>query len=204
MNIAYLHIFITVHPKVANRNANMKYISLLVLVIQNSSLALLLRYSRTVSGEQYITSTAVFLTEVVKIACSIGLLHYEMECDSKKTAESISEIFIRFTETVWVAVPAFLYTIQNNLLYVALTKLDAATYQVCMHVRYHTLCNNVYTQVSYQLKLLTTALFSVTMLNKKLTPIQWVALCILTVAVALVQVIILHTYKLNHTNLMSS
>ena len=107
-----LHIcifFITVHPKLVNRSFNMKYISLLVLVIQNSSLVLLLRYSRTVSGEQYISSTAVFLTEVVKIACSIGLLHYETECDSKTTAESIYEIFIRFTETIWVAVPAFLY-----------------------------------------------------------------------------------------------
>lgn len=116
---------------------NMKYISLLVLVVQNSSLVLLLRYSRTVSEEQYITSTAVYLTEVVKVVCSIGLLHYEMECNSRKTAELIHEIFIRFKETMWVAVPAFLYTIQNNLLYVALTKLDAATFQV--HITTHSM-----------------------------------------------------------------
>jgi len=44
------------------------------------------------------------------------------------------------------------------------------------------------TQVTYQLKLLTTALCAVLMLNKKVSPLQWVALCILTVAVALVQV----------------
>ena len=110
----------------------MKYISLLILVIQNSSLVLLLRYSRIVSGQPYITSTAVFLTEVLKIVCSVALLYYEMEYNYRKTAESIYDIFVRFTETFWVAVPAFLYTIQNNLLYVALTKLDAATYQVCI------------------------------------------------------------------------
>ena len=122
---------ILVHHKAKAHQPNMKYISLLVLVIQNSSLVLLLRYSRTVSGQPYITSTAVFLTEVLKIICSVSLLYYETECNCRKTAESIYDIFVRFTETLWVAVPAFLYTIQNNLLYVALTKLDAATYQVC-------------------------------------------------------------------------
>lgn len=130
--IIILHISFLVYQKAVEQQSNMKYISLLILVIQNSSLVLLLRYSRTVSGEPYIASTAVFLSEIVKIACSVGLLHHEMECDSKKTAESIQEVFIKFKETIWVAVPAFLYTIQNNLLYVALTKLDAATYQVSM------------------------------------------------------------------------
>ena len=33
-------------------------------------------------------------------------------------------------ETVLLAVPASLYTLQNNLLILALTNLDAATYQV--------------------------------------------------------------------------
>ena len=116
----------------AKNQLNMKYLSLLILVIQNSSLVLLLRYSRIVSGQPYITSTAVFLTEVLKITCSICLLHYETEFNFRKTTESIHDIFIRFTETLWVAVPAFLYTVQNNLLYIALTKLDAATYQVCI------------------------------------------------------------------------
>lgn len=178
-------------------NIDMKYISLLTLVIQNSSVVLLLRYSRVASGDLYITSTAVFMTEVVKFICSIGLLHYEMDCNFKKTVESIYEIFVKFTETLRVAVPAFLYTIQNNLLFISLTKLDAATYQVCdlykcvTMVMYGLVCMCV--QVTYQLKLLTTALFSVFMLNKKLTPLQWVSLCILTVAVALVQVNICHS-----------
>ena len=124
-------LIILVHHKTKAHQVNMKYISLLILVMQNSSLVLLLRYSRTVSGQPYITSTAVFLTEVLKIVCSIVLLYYETEYNFRKTTESIYDIFIRFTETLWVAVPAFLYTVQNNLLYVALTKLDAATYQVC-------------------------------------------------------------------------
>lgn len=73
-------------------------------------------------------------------------------------------------EVIKISVPSFLYVIQNNLLYLALTNLDAATYQVC-----------------YQLKILTTALFSATMLNRKFSKTKWLALVILTIGVAVVQ-----------------
>lgn len=65
-------------------------------------------------------------------------------------------------------IPALLYTAQNNMLFTALTHLDAATYSVC-----------------YQTKILTTALFSVVLLNKKLSASKWAALVLLTVGVAL-------------------
>jgi UDP-sugar transporter A1/2/3 len=61
--------------------------------------------------------------------------------------------------------------LQNNLLFIALSNLDAATYQV-----------------TYQLKILTTALFSVLMLGKKLDSIKWVSLIILMAGVSFVQV----------------
>ena len=44
-------------------------------------------------------------------------------------------------------------------------------------------------QVTYQLKILTTAAFSVLLLRKRLVVQQWVALFILTVGVSLVQVV---------------
>lgn len=40
------------------------------------------------------------------------------------------EIVNKPTETMKLAIPAGIYTLQNNLLYVALSNLDAATYQV--------------------------------------------------------------------------
>lgn len=40
------------------------------------------------------------------------------------------EIWSKPLETVKLAIPAGIYTLQNNLLYVALSDLDAATYQV--------------------------------------------------------------------------
>lgn len=57
-----------------------------------------------------------------------------------------------------------------RIVYVALSNLDAATYQVI-----------------YQLKILTTALFSVSMLGKNLGMYQWLSLVILMTGVAFVQ-----------------
>ena len=45
-------------------SANMKYWSLVILIFQNASLILTIRYSRTLSGDMYITSTAVVFAEV--------------------------------------------------------------------------------------------------------------------------------------------
>jgi len=73
-------------------------------------------------------------------------------------------------EFLKVSVPAILYTVQNNLLFLALSHLDAATYQV-----------------TYQLKILTTAIFSVSMLGKQLDAPKWASLVMLMLGVALVQ-----------------
>lgn len=69
-----------------------------------------------------------------------------------------------------VAVVAGLFTVQKNLLYLAISNLDAAVFQV-----------------TYQAKVLTTALFSVLILKRKLSVRQIVALVLLTLGVALVQ-----------------
>lgn len=64
-----------------------------------------------------------------------------------------------------------LAVIQNNLQFVAISNLDAATFQV-----------------SYQMKILTTAAFSVVLLRKKLSPTKWLALFFLAVGVGIVQI----------------
>lgn len=74
------------------------------------------------------------------------------------------------TETLKLLIPATLYTVQNNLLFMALSNLDAATYQI-----------------TYQLKILTTALFSVAMLHKRLSVPQWISLLLLMIGISLVQ-----------------
>ena len=109
----------------------LKYTSLVVLVVQTTTLVLVMRYSRTMDGPQYLPSTAVLLVELLKLlTCGVIVLQQ----NSWHFKGAVTELRIAFVDNYWgtvkVAVPACLYTIQNNLLYVALTNLDAATFQV--------------------------------------------------------------------------
>ncbi|KAK5132737.1 hypothetical protein LTR08_008703 [Meristemomyces frigidus] len=159
----------------------MKHISLVTLVFQNSLLILVLHYSRVmpvVNGQRYYTSTAVFLNEVMKLAFSLTMALYEIVTDPRapdtSTATGLFGELGRavFTGDSWkVAVPAMLYTLQNTLQYIGISNLDCATFQV-----------------TYQLKILTTALFSVTLLGRSLSLRKWLSLLLLMVGVALVQV----------------
>uniref|UniRef100_A0A3Q3VW67 Uncharacterized protein n=1 Tax=Mola mola TaxID=94237 RepID=A0A3Q3VW67_MOLML len=155
-------------------SSQLKYMSLSVLVLQTTSLVLTMRYSRTLQAEgpRYLASSAVVLAEVMKILTCV-LLVFKEHNYSLRALNSVlrQEILYKPIETLKLAIPSGIYTLQNNLLYVALSNLDAATYQV-----------------TYQLKILTTALFSVSMLGRRLGFYQWLSLLILMVGVALVQV----------------
>merc|ERR1719336_2027948 len=157
--------------KNAEENQRLKYLSLVTLTGQNAVLGLSMRYARTRPGDMFISTTAVFLAELVKLFTCLGLVWNSEDRDvSKWWAALHSTIIKQPLDTVKVMVPSFVYLVQNNLLYVAASNLDVATYQI-----------------TYQLKILTTAIMSVTMLNKKLIPTQWLSLIILIVGVALVQ-----------------
>lgn len=89
-------------------------------------------------------------------------------------------------DTAKVCIPSLIYTIQNNLLYVAVSNLQAATFMVRKQSKSIIKCTFI-TQVTYQLKILTTALFSVCMLGKPLSRQQWLSLVLLFVGVSMVQ-----------------
>lgn len=152
----------------------MKYLSLILLVAQNSSLVLLMRQSRIVSssaqGPLYISSTAVVAAELLKLFTCLAIIAVQERSLAGCISVVRREVIGNWRETLLMCVPSGLYTVQNNLLYVAVSNLEAATYQV-----------------TYQLKILTTALFSVVMLEKRLSLIRWLSLLILGLGVALVQ-----------------
>lgn len=148
----------------------LKQLSLVLLTLQNALLILVMRYTRTRKGDMYFATTAVVLSEGLKVLTSLMILAVQEGTFIKLMCYLRDNIWRQPLDCLKVSVPAFIYTLQNNLLYIALSNLDAATFQV-----------------SYQLKILTTALFSVLMLKKKLSPQQWSSLVILFVGVALVQ-----------------
>ncbi|KAG5183409.1 nucleotide-sugar transporter-domain-containing protein [Tribonema minus] len=148
-------------------------IALVTLVVQNSALALLMRYSRRVpvkEGSLYAASTAVVCAEVVKVAASL-LLQLKDDRDLRGLWQTVKrDIFCQPWDTQKMAVPAALYCMQNNLAYIAISNLDSPTYQLL-----------------YQMKILTTATFSVTLLGHALNAQQWASLCMLVAGVGLVQ-----------------
>ncbi|RHZ78790.1 hypothetical protein Glove_156g11 [Diversispora epigaea] len=158
-----------------------KQLSLLILVIQNSTLVLMMRYSRIRQkpGENmYIASTAVYLAEVVKIIACLAVILYQKKSVERFWYVVNKEIFGQPRETLKMFIPSALYALQNNLLYVALSNLEAATFQV-----------------TYQMKILSTAVFSIVLLGRSLTKGKWFALVLLMIGVTLVQLQTVNTVK---------
>lgn len=152
-------------------NVPLKWISLITLTLQNSTLILTMRYVRTLPGPKFIISTAVVLNEFLKLFICLAIYINEERTKYDVTPMIIlTNMFGKDSGWLKMTVPAILYFIQNNLQYTAATLLDAATFQV-----------------TYQLKIITTAIFSVLLLNKKLSASQWMSLLILTIGIALVQ-----------------
>jgi UDP-sugar transporter A1/2/3 len=119
----------------------LKYLALGVLTVQTSTMVLVLRYSRTMSNasgqESYLSSTAVFLSEVLKLFICFFIVLKDSRFRPIVFCNALNEhVFSKPADTLKMCVPALLYTVQNNLLYLALTNLDAATYQVSCHIFY--------------------------------------------------------------------
>ncbi|KAG0364225.1 hypothetical protein BGZ54_007737 [Gamsiella multidivaricata] len=147
----------------------LKYISLVVLAVQNSLLIIVMALAQGVGRKPFYSSTAVFLNEIVKLIVCTGITIHETIKDTGRfyPQDFINEVF---GGDAWkLAIPAMLYAIQNNLQYVASHALDPSTFQV-----------------TYQLKILTTALFSVILLHRSLPGLKWLALVMLTAGIALV------------------
>lgn len=152
--------------------SSLQTLSIVLLVAQNTCLVILMRYSRSNHLNQlYSTTSAVFVMEIVKFVACLFLLLVE-KCFSFRAflVELYEELLMRPFELLKVAVPAILFTIQTNLLYYAISRIDVVTFQGIS-----------------QLKLLTTAFFSVVMLKKSLSGWQWVACGLLALGVTLTQ-----------------
>ncbi|KAL3897537.1 MAG: hypothetical protein SGPRY_013030, partial [Prymnesium sp.] len=144
---------------------------LLLLVAQTSSIVILMRYSRTrpQARPPYLASVAVLMSELLKLPICVGMTYASASSSAEFLALLQDEIIFQPTDTLKCAIPALAYTVQGNLLFYALARLEAPTYQV-----------------AYQSKTLFTALFSRCLLGRSLKPSQWVAVALLSLGTILV------------------
>jgi len=146
-----------------------KLILLTGMVLQNSATVLVGRYTRAgvPAEDRYLVNHLIVVTEIGKLLLSCC---FEWYSTNGKLINSIKENIIdKPFDALKIMIPALLYLVQNTLLYVALSNLTAPLFQV-----------------TYQAKLVTTAIVSVFMLNRKYSLQQWICLVTLSVGVAVV------------------
>ena len=184
---------------------------LLTLALQNACLTIIMHFSRafTPVDKTYSAASAVLLNEMLKGSISVAIALSRIDqlssatgniepittlprmskrttplARAKEALKHVSNFDIQimnrrlqvlfkevFSPDCWkLSIPAILYVVQNNLQFVAASNLDPATFQV-----------------TYQMKILTTAAFSVVLLRKRISKTKWVALFFLAIGVGIVQ-----------------
>ncbi|RYH02072.1 hypothetical protein EON65_48040 [archaeon] len=156
-------------------NNTIKTLALLGLVFQNTGLTVAMRLSRmgkSSSNFMYIPSTAVIVSELLKLIISLGLRWNENRLLLEKgdKPRPLRSLLSLEHDIDVLALTSFLYVIQNHLQYLATASLPAAIYQVLV-----------------QMKIITAALFSYFFHSKALSSMQWVSIFMLTVGTILVQ-----------------
>ncbi|KAI2543129.1 solute carrier family 35 member A1 [Homo sapiens] len=147
-----------------------KLYCLAVMTLMAAVYTIALRYTRTSDKELYFSTTAVCITEVIKLLLSVGILAKETGSLGRFKASLRENVLGSPKELLKLSVPSLVYAVQNNMAFLALSNLDAAVYQV-----------------TYQLKIPCTALCTVLMLNRTLSKLQWVSVFMLCAGVTLVQ-----------------
>ena len=144
--------------------------------MQNTTNVLMIKQSRMTAETPYLPTVAVAVTELFKLVVCCCVIFWDRgEDGGHRSLGGLLRVVRAYTvdapcDALKVAVPAFIYTIQNNLLYVAVQNLSPGVFQC-----------------TYQLKILTTAVFSVVMLGRKLSGVKVGALFVLLLGVVCVQ-----------------
>lgn len=139
---------------------------LVLLTLQNAGQTIILKLSQQ-RGSHPDTMELMLVVEVCKLVGSV-VMYVLCEADSSWQQHFMPTALRR---TVALAPPAILFVVQNQVLFVAVTNLDAPVFQALS-----------------QLKILFAGVFSVLLLKKQLSSVQWVALLLLACGAALVQI----------------
>ena len=136
------------------------------LVLQNAGLVLVTKFSYRPSADRYNSAMVILTAEALKlVAC--WLIHTQTSADNLSRGPGRPG---RHLSHISMCIPAALYVIQNNLTFYAIKGMSPTVFILCA-----------------QLKILTSALFSVLILNAKISYRQFFAVMLLMSGVALVQ-----------------
>lgn len=139
------------------------------MTAQNSTVVLCSRYTRAgiSTNDAYVINDLIMVQEIGKLILASAL---EYNATNGQLVQSIQENIVNRPKDFFrILIPSLLYLVQNSLLYVAISNLTAPMFQV-----------------TYQCKLLTTAVVSVIMLQRKYSLKQWICLTALGLGVAIV------------------
>lgn len=138
---------------------------LCVLAIQNTALVLLTKYSWRKDAMPYSVSTVIVCAELLKLTLSYLLT---MILDGRHAVrDSLRELPAKSSQLV---IPSALYVVQNNLVFHGVKLLSPTLYMVCS-----------------QSKILTSAVWSVLLLDTRITRKQCISLVILVFGMILAQ-----------------
>lgn len=151
-----------------------KYVSLIVLLVQNVMMVLTIRYSRmnlSQTDPNYLTSVVILFSEILKFFVCNLIVYFQQGSFCNYKMQIKCDIIEKPIDLLKISLPGALFTVQNNLTFVALSFMDAASFQVLS-----------------QLKILTTAVMSTLMLQTKLDKFKWISLLLLMFGVALIEI----------------
>lgn len=143
-----------------------KLVSLVVITVFTVAVNILVKYSGSQKGSQYKynPTSVVLVAELLKFLISSWGAHQNNLITGDFFNRYIDQDFWKY------GVPAFIYVVQNNLVFYCLMYMNVTAYTILS-----------------QLKILTTGVFFCFILKKKLTNLQWVSLLLLCVGCATTQ-----------------
>lgn len=136
-----------------------KSLLLVAVALQATAYTIVRRLSRGVNEESYSSASVLLVMELIKFSFSLLVVTFEREFS----------VFTLITTSLPLLLPAIAYLAMNVLSFIAIKHVDATTFIVII-----------------QLKLLTTALFSICIMGKEVSPRRWRSLVTLTVGVTLI------------------
>lgn len=159
-------------PDTSSTSSSMsvRLLLLVTLVFWNSAIVLVGRYTRSSALEEnvFVVNDLILVTEVVKFFGSIAFEAYT----TRNLVFSLRQNIVnKPMDCLRMSIPGLLYLVQNSLSYAALSSLSAPLFQV-----------------TRQIKLLTTALVSVSMLGRRYKGRQWI--CLMTLSIGVVVVVL--------------